>query len=91
MRLPFYSSAEPENSEPFQLVHCSVFRSWPARNSKFQNATNRLTVGVKNVTNTIQSRPIIAPEAPFSEDFDASRIYAPIEQRRLFVKWAWTM
>lgn len=91
MRLPFYSAAEPDNSEPFQLMHCSVFRSWSPRNARFIETTNTLTVGVKNLTNSIQSRPIIAPEAPFSEDFDASRIYAPIEQRRFFVKWAWTM
>jgi outer membrane receptor for ferrienterochelin and colicins len=91
MRLPFYSATEPENSEPFQLMHCSVFRSWSPRNGRFSKTTNTLTIGLKNLTNAIQSRPIIAPEAPFSEDFDASRIYAPVEQRRLFVKWAWTM
>ena len=53
-------------------------------------STNTVTFGIKNLTNTVQSRPIIASEEPFSDDFDASRIYAPVEQRRLFVKLAWT-
>ena len=90
MRLPYYSDSEPDRSESFQLIHCSVFKSWPARNVKHSDGTNTVIFGIKNLTNTVQSRPIIASEEPFSDDFDASRIYAPVEQRRLFVKLAWT-
>ncbi len=90
MRLPYYSEFEAERSDPFQLLHLSLFHSWSPHNAKRAEGTNTLTVGIKNLTNTVQSRPIISSEAPFSEDFDASRIYAPIEQRRLFVKLAWT-
>lgn len=90
MRLPYYDADEPERSEAFQLLHLSVFRSWCPRNSENLEAKNTLTIGVKNVTNTVQRRPIIAPDSPFSDEFDASRIYAPTEQRRLFVKLAWT-
>ncbi|MBT6163870.1 MAG: hypothetical protein HOH92_09230, partial [Crocinitomicaceae bacterium] len=90
MRLPYYSDSEPDRSESFQLIHCSVFKSWPVRDVKHSDGTNTVTFGIKNLTNSVQSRPIIASEEPFSDEFDASRIYAPIEQRRLFVKLAWT-
>ena len=90
MRLPYYSDAEPDNSEPFQLVHLSLLKSWAPKNTKRSGMMNTLTVGVKNLTNTTQARPIIASDSPFSEDFDASRIYGPIEQSRIFVKMAWS-
>lgn len=91
MRLPYYNEAEPDASEPFQLVHLSLHKSWsPKKNTKRSGMMNTLTVGVKNLTNTTQSRPIIASDSPFSEDFDASRIYGPIEQARFFVKMAWS-
>ena len=90
MRLPYYNDAEPEESDPFQLVHLSLLKSWAPKNTKRSGMMNALTVGVKNLTNTTQSRPIIASDSPFSEDFDASRIYGPIEQSRLFVKMAWS-
>lgn len=89
MRLPFYDETTSEFSDPFYLVHGSVQRSWSAKGSKLFGMQNTVTVGLKNVTNTVQNRPIIQAESPFSEDFDASRIYAPIERRRLFVKFAW--
>lgn len=90
MRLPYYSDAEPDNSDPFQLVHLSLLKSWAPKNIKRSGMMNTLTVGVKNLTNTTQARPIIASDSPFSEDFDASRIYGPIEQSRFFVKMAWS-
>ena len=91
MRLPYYNEAEPDASEPFQLVHLSLHKSWsPKKNGKRSGMMNTLTVGVKNLTNTTQSRPIIASDSPFSADFDASRIYGPIEQARFFVKMAWS-
>ena len=91
IRLPYYSDDEPDASEPFQLIHLSLHKSWsPKKNTKRSGMMNTLTVGVKNLTNTTQSRPIIASDSPFSEDFDASRIYGPIEQSRLFVKMAWS-
>jgi outer membrane receptor for ferrienterochelin and colicins len=90
MRLPFYNAAESEESDPFQLVHLSLFKSWAPKNPKRLGMANTLTIGVKNLTNTTQSRPILAPESPFGADFDASRIYGPIEQSRIFVKMAWS-
>ena len=90
MRLPFYDESTSEFSHPFYLIHGSVQRLWSARSSKRSGIQNTVTVGLKNLTNTVQNRPIIQSESPFSEDFDASRIYAPIERRRLFVKFAWS-
>ena len=87
-----YKDIENETNESgsFQLIHCSVFKSWSVRDVRHSDGTNTVTFGIKNLTHAVQSRPIIASEDPFSDDFDASRIYAPIELRRLFVKLAWT-
>ena len=90
MRLPYYNDVEAEESDPFQLIHLSFSRSWSPKHAKRSAMINTLTVGVKNLTKTTQARPILAPDTPVSEDFDASRIYGPIEQSRVCVKMAWS-
>lgn len=91
MRLPFYDETTSEFSDSFYLMHGSVQRSWSAKGGKRSGIQNTVSVGLKNLTNTVQNGPIIQAESPFSEEFDASRIYAPIERRRLFVKFAWNL
>ncbi len=77
MRLPAVADL-PLYSTPYALLHVSAGRTF---------GTHTLRLGFKNLTNTRQPHPLIAPEAPFSAAFDASRIYGPIEGRRAFVEW----
>ena len=69
----------PSHSTPYVLCHVSGGR-------KFGRGTFRF--GIKNLTNTSQPTPIIGAESPFDESFDASRVYGPIEGRRMFVGWS---
>lgn len=77
MRLPPVPG-HPDISPPFALVHTQVGRTLGA---------HTVSIGLKNATDTRQPAPLIAPDAPFSPAFDASRIYGPIEGRRGFIEW----
>lgn len=77
MRLPPVPGY-PDVSIPYALVNAHVGRTF---------GHHTLRMGLKNATNMRQSAPLIAPENPFSEAFDASRVYGPIEGRRTFVEW----
>ncbi len=53
-------------------------------------APNRyLTVGIKNLFNTRQRNPLIAPHDPFGPDFDTYRVWGPVQGRRLMVAMQW--
>jgi outer membrane receptor for ferrienterochelin and colicins len=43
-----------------------------------------LTVGVKNLFDTRQRDPLIAPQDPFGPDFDTANVWGPTQGRRLF-------
>ena len=87
MALPYYDDATSLESDPYALVHASVqkacFPNW--------KGAHNLTLGVQNVTGTRQPSPILGADDPFSEAFDASRVYGPIEGRRFFLEWAWAL
>ncbi len=51
---------------------------------KIFNDNFELYVGVENIFNYKQENPIIAPFQPFSKNFDASIIYAPIFGRNFY-------
>jgi len=49
-----------------------------------------LYAGSENITNYTQHQPIIDPENPFGEDFDAGIIYAPIMPRMFYAGLRYT-
>jgi outer membrane receptor for ferrienterochelin and colicins len=48
-----------------------------------------LTVGVKNLFDSRQRDPLVAPEDPFGPDFDTAQVWGPTQGRRLFVALQW--
>ncbi|MCA9763147.1 MAG: TonB-dependent receptor [Gemmatimonadetes bacterium] len=48
-----------------------------------------LTVGVKNLLDTRQRDPIVAPDEPFGPAFDTNRVWGPVQGRRVFVAVQW--
>ncbi|NOU61918.1 TonB-dependent receptor [Marinifilum caeruleilacunae] len=48
-------------------------------------------VGVENLGNYTQDKPIIAAEDPFGEYFDASMIWGPIQERKFYVGLRFTI
>ena len=40
--------------------------------------------GVENLGNFVQKNPVIAPERPFSNDFDASLVWGPVFGRKIY-------
>lgn len=62
--------------ESFQLMNAQVtkfFRKWS------------IYAGCENIGDFTQKHPIIAADAPWSVDFDASRIWGPIHGRKFYV------
>ena len=88
MTLPL-NEALGDQSDPYALAHASVFKRFGGNAAS--EGQHTLTVGVRNASNAVQRSPLIGTEDPFGEDFDASRVYGPIEQRRFFVEWSWAL
>ncbi|MGB1075287.1 MAG: TonB-dependent receptor plug domain-containing protein [Flavobacteriales bacterium] len=78
MRLPIVDGL-PWDSTPYGLVHAGLGR---------ELGNHMMWIGMKNLTNTSQPLPLISADDPFSDDFDASRIYAPIEGARAYIEWS---
>ncbi len=62
-------------SNPFYLLNAQVTK-------KFKNFS--VYVGGENLLSYTQENPIIDAENPFSSDFDASLIYAPVMGRMIY-------
>ncbi len=48
-----------------------------------------LIVGIKNLFDTRQRNPLVAPHDPFGPDFDTYRVWGPVQGRRLMVAVQW--
>ncbi|HRP07846.1 MAG TPA: TonB-dependent receptor, partial [Gemmatimonadales bacterium] len=48
-----------------------------------------LTVGIRNLFDTRQRNPLVAPHDPFGPDFDTYRVWGPVQGRRLLVAMQW--
>lgn len=48
-----------------------------------------VTVGLKNIFNTRQRDPLVAPDDPFGPNFDTYRVWGPVQGRRLVVAVQW--
>lgn len=48
-----------------------------------------LTLGVKNLFDTRQRNPLVAPHDPFGPDFDTYRVWGPVQGRRFLVALQW--
>lgn len=63
-------------SPKFYIMHVQITKVF----RKFE-----LYAGSENLLDYKQHQPVINPDSPFSNDFDASRIWGPIDGRRIFV------
>ena len=50
-----------------------------------------LYAGVENLTDYVQKNPIIDPENPFGQNFDASRIWGPVFGRKIYAGLRWML
>jgi outer membrane receptor for ferrienterochelin and colicins len=65
-----------EKSPAYALMNAQItkrFRIW------------ELYVGAENLSNYTQKNPIIEAENPFGEQFDASMIWGPIQERKIYL------
>jgi outer membrane receptor for ferrienterochelin and colicins len=51
----------------------------------------KVSVAVKNLFNYTQDSPLIRPDAPFSEQFDTSYAYGPLQTRRVVLSLTYTL
>ena len=80
-----------DESEPYVLAHASVFVRIGEPKGLRKSGRHTVTFGVRNLTNSVQASPLLGVDDPFGEDFDAARVYGPIEQRRFFLEWSWSL
>lgn len=86
MRLPVvrdYGDTRPEYSEWFGIHNIQITK-------RLQNGI-QLYSGIKNFTNFLPKNPIFSPQAPFSEAFDPTYSYAPMQRIRGFVGIRWAL
>jgi outer membrane receptor for ferrienterochelin and colicins len=86
MRLPVvraYGDTRPEYSPWFGIHNIQVTK----------RLANGLQIygGIKNLSNFLPKNPIFKPEAPFSEQFDPSYNYAPMQGIRGFMGLRWSL
>lgn len=74
---------QPQVAPAFGLINAQL--TWRA-NSRFEAYT-----GVENLTDFVQTRPVIGAEDPFGSYFDAAQVYAPTFGRRyhLGIRYSW--
>ena len=70
-----------ETSPDFVIVNAQVTRSF--------NELFDLYIGVENLLNFKQDNPIIDPQNPYSDYFDASLIWGPINGRMIYTGLRW--
>jgi outer membrane receptor for ferrienterochelin and colicins len=86
MRLPVvrdYGDTRPEYSPWFGIHNIQATK-------RLSNGL-QLYGGIKNLTNFVPKDPIFRPEQPFSEQFDPSYNYAPLQGIRGFVGARWSI
>ncbi len=72
--------ARPDTFHSYQLLNAQLtkwFRRWS------------IYIGCENINNYTQPNPIISPNNPFSDYFDASLIYGPLMPRRFYLGLRW--
>lgn len=74
-RIPNDIASTEDYSSPFVLFNTQITRKW----DNFD-----LYIGGENLGNYTQSDPIIEPENPFGENFDASLIWGPVMGRNIY-------
>ncbi len=74
----------PQKSPWFTLQNMQLTK-------EFKNKPLQLYAGVKNIWKYTQPSPLIAPEAPFSDDFDTSYAWGPLQSRRVFAGFRYNM
>jgi outer membrane receptor for ferrienterochelin and colicins len=86
MRLPIvraYGDTRPEYSPWFGIHNIQATK-------RFANGL-QIYGGIKNFTNFLPKDPIFSPEKPFSEQFDPSYNYAPLQSIRGFLGIRWSI
>jgi outer membrane receptor for ferrienterochelin and colicins len=86
MRLPVvvaYGDTRPEYSSWFGIHNIQATK-------RLSNGL-QLYGGIKNLLNFLPKNPIFRPDAPFSEQFDPSYSYAPMQGIRGFVGARWSI
>ncbi|MCB0431376.1 MAG: TonB-dependent receptor [Flavobacteriales bacterium] len=83
--LPHYEPpfTRAEQSPWYVVQHVQVTKKLPHRWECF--------FGVKNIWNYTQDSPLIDPEHPFGDHFDTSYAYGPLQVRRFFAGFRWSV
>jgi outer membrane receptor for ferrienterochelin and colicins len=83
MELPRFDEPyqRPSRSRAFALCHAQIRR-------QFKEGCN-VFIAAKNLLNYTQDSPLIRPDQPFSEEFDTSYAYGPLQVRHLVVGVNW--
>jgi outer membrane receptor for ferrienterochelin and colicin len=76
VRLPNTNNTRPEYSKPYWIMHVQITKRF-----KYVD----IYLGCENILNQIQHDPIISPENPFSDNFDATIVYGSLMNRVFYL------
>ncbi|MGZ5303530.1 MAG: TonB-dependent receptor, partial [Bacteroidia bacterium] len=84
--LPVYQEpyTRPEKSPWYTLQNVQLTK-------EFKDKNYQLYAGIKNIWNYTQPSPLIAPESPFSDAFDTSYAWGPLQSRRFFMGFRYNL
>ncbi|MDR1725007.1 MAG: TonB-dependent receptor [Bacteroidales bacterium] len=81
-RIPLNVGDKQGYSDPYVFMLAQITR-------KFKHT--EVYLGSENLTNYTQDIPVIGADQPFSNNFDASVVYAPIMRRTIYAGLRWTI
>jgi len=70
------SNSSANSFAPFWICNGQITKTF---------STLDVYLGVENLTNFVQSNPILSPETPFGNTFDATQIWGPIQGRTVYL------
>jgi len=80
----------PANSRDGSNAEADGYGLWNTQITRAFSAGFEFYLGAENLTNFKQQDPIVAADDPYSSNFDASIIYAPIFGRMIYSGLRWT-
>lgn len=81
---------DPDKENPLWQATYKPYPQLMGQVTKFWR-TCSLYLGAENMTNYKQTNPIIDAEHPFSGNFDASMVYAPVSGWKIYLGFRWNL
>ncbi|MCQ2347006.1 MAG: TonB-dependent receptor [Paludibacteraceae bacterium] len=84
----------PEGNQQYYEKNGTLYHKWypqlMAQITKYFHSAS-IYLGAENMTNFKQDNPIVNAGSPYSQDFDASMVWAPIDGWKMYLGFRWEL